>query len=187
MKQVSLPEFIEFLSTQSASDFKGTSVNQFLAEHFVPQDDYLPFIYFREETYGRNLVYRSELFELLVITWLPQQRTPIHDHSGQRCWMTLQSGSLHFKNYKVGADGSELVVSGPVEVHSAGENVYIDDGLGVHSIANATSRPAISVHLYAGPIAACRIYNEKRRCFDTVQLAYFTCPSLLDSVLSTST
>lgn len=175
MKRITLPELIGFLNEQSEDDFKGDKVDRFLTEHHVDQDQFLPFIYFREDTYGRNLVFRAEHFELLLLTWLPKQRTPIHDHNGQRCWMMVQSGSLAFRNYEPcdGAKG-QLVCKGSVETHDAGENVYIDDGIGLHSIANASNKPAISVHLYAGPIPRCRIYDESAREFKTVELCYFT-------------
>ena len=63
---------------------------------------------------------------------------------------------------------------GDCEPHRLGKPVYIDDGLGVHSIANASKMPAVSVHLYAGPIPRCRTYNEATRVFDWVELSYFT-------------
>lgn len=179
MNLISLPDFISFLSEQTAKSFKGDAVDDFLHKHYFSEDAFLPFIYFREETYGRNLVFKSDLFELLILTWLPQQRTPIHDHNGQRCWMVLQTGTLTFKNFKTPeTDTSPLEVVGPCETHSAHEPVYIDDGIGVHSIANATSKPAVSMHLYAAPIPRCRIYDECAKKFKTVELQYFTSPEI---------
>ncbi len=179
MEKASLPDFLTFLNAQKGSDFKGCAVDSYLQRYCFTQNDFLPFIYFREETYGRNLVYRTELYELLVLTWLPQQRTPIHDHGGQRCWMMVQSGKLFFKNFKPPhADGGPLEVLGPCETHVAGEAVYIDDGIGTHSIANASNQPAVSVHLYAAPIPRCRIYDETRRRFEWTDLQYFTSPEI---------
>lgn len=179
METASLPDFLDFLSAQTKQDLKGDAVDKYLSRYRIEQEQFLPFIYFREETYGRNLVFKTDLFEMLVLTWLPQQRTPIHDHNGQRCWMVVQSGKLTFKNFKpLDAKNPKLEVVGSVELHQAGESVYIDDGIGIHSIANCTTRPAISVHLYAGPIPRCRIYNESTRSFDQVELEYFTSPEI---------
>lgn len=179
MKEITLPDFIAFLNEQRPHDFKGDVVDQYLSERRLEEDALIPFIYFREETYGRNLVFKNEFFELLVLTWLPQQRTPIHDHAGQRCWMLLQSGKLTFKNYRTPeAEEAPLIVAGPCETHEAGEAVYIDDGIGVHAIANATTKPAISVHLYAAPIQRCRIYDETAKRFKWVELDYFTSPEI---------
>lgn len=177
MKIVTLSDFIGFLSDKRACDFKGDSVDKYLASHELDENSLLPYIFFREETYGRNLIYKNAHFEMLVLTWLPQQRTPIHDHMGQRCWMWLQTGTLTFKNFKTPErDDSPLCVCGPCETHKAGEAAYIDDGIGVHSIANASTRPAVSLHLYAGPIPHCRIYDECAKRFTSVELEYFTTP-----------
>lgn len=176
-KQVPLPEFIDFLNQQTARDFKGDKINKFFSECCLDNEDFLPFIYFREETYGRNLVYKTECYELLVLTWLPQQRTPIHDHAGQRCWVNVTMGELAFKNYEVnGLDGSkcELRAMGGVEIGKCGTNSYIDDGIAVHSIANASRVPAVSVHLYAAPVSSCQIYSEKNKRFEKTELEYFT-------------
>ncbi|NQW44749.1 MAG: cysteine dioxygenase family protein [Deltaproteobacteria bacterium] len=180
MKQTSLNEFLEFLNKQTARSFKTNAVHDYLATHAIDHEEFLPYTFFREETYGRNLVAKNEFFELLVLTWLPEQRTPIHDHADQRCWMLMELGSLTFKNYEaVGpiTEGKQfsLTPTGKAETLKAGTNaVYIDDGIGLHSIANASRKPAISVHLYASPIPRCRIYNESLKNFSWVDLEYFT-------------
>lgn len=179
VKRITLADFVDFLDHQTKSSFKGDAVDRFLAENRLDTDDFAPFMFFREETYGRNLVSKSDHYELLVLTWLPQQRTPIHDHAGSRCWMMIQTGKLTFRNFQSPAtDSSELVCTGPVETISAGQHVYIDDDKGVHCIANASTKPAVSIHLYADPIAECRIYNEARRKFEWIELEYFTHPQL---------
>lgn len=176
-KQVCLPDFIDFLNLQKAEDFKSDRMDKFFRDCTLNNEDFLPFIYFREETYGRNLVYKTDFYELLVLTWLPQQRTPIHDHAGQRCWMTVSMGELAFKNFEPqGLDGCkcDLKAMGGVEVGKCGTNTYIDDGIAVHSIANASRCPAVSVHLYAAPVPTCKVYNEKQKRFEDVDLKYFT-------------
>ena len=179
METASLPDFLDFLNGQTKQDFKTDTVDKYLSQYRIDQEQFLPFIYFREETYGRNLVFKTDLYELLVLTWLPQQRTPIHDHNAQRCWMLVQSGKLTFKNFKpIDPVSPKLEVVGSVELHQAGESVYIDDGIGIHAISNCTTKPAISVHLYAGPIPRCRIYNESARAFELVELEYFTSPEI---------
>lgn len=175
MQTASLRDFISFLNCQSKSDFRGESVDRFLTDYSIDHEELLQYVFFREETYGRNRICKTDLYELLVLTWLPQQRTPIHDHAGQRCWMTVQLGSLTMKNYETPETKQcDLVALGPCEVSEQGHTVYIDDGIGVHSIANASRKPAVSLHLYAGPVPRCKIYSEALKTFDWVDLEYFT-------------
>ena len=100
MKTTALPELLEFLLSKKACDFEGSDIDDYWASTHLAEDCLLPFIHFREDTYGRNLVYRGEHFEILALTWLPGQRTAIHDHSSQRSWMFIESGVLPFKHFE---------------------------------------------------------------------------------------
>ena len=77
---------------------------------------------------------------------------------------------------KTEADGTLTVGITHHAQDALGDLVYIDDGKGIHSIANASKKPAVSLHLYAGPVSRCRIYNEKVGLFEWVELSYFTDP-----------
>jgi len=169
--------FLGFLRTCTPEDFRGSRVEEYLRGHPISAPDFAPFHFFRDDCYGRNLVVRNECFELLVLTWLPKQRTPIHDHASQRCWMMITQGKLAMRNYAPYIDGAhEVTPLGGAQTHSAGEAVYIDDMIAMHSIANASSEPAVSIHLYAGPVPRCRIYDEAARDFAWKELCYFTIP-----------
>lgn len=175
MKNATLTQFLEFLNGLDAQGFKGDQVDCFLKENHIPTEEFLPFMFFREDTYGRNLVSKNEFYELIVLTWLPQQRTRIHDHSGQRCWMGVTVGTLTLKNYETPkTECCDLVSLGCIQTCCEGNSVYVDDDIAIHSIANASRKPAVSVHLYAGPIPKCKIYNEATRQFEWVDLHYFT-------------
>jgi len=175
MTPITVSDFLEFLTPLRSKDFKSNKVDSFLKSHCFVEDTFLPFIHFRDDTYGRNLVYRNEFFELAILTWLPGHRTPIHDHASQRCWMLVESGELTFKNYESPAsDSPKLKPLGPAETIKSGSQVYIDDEVGMHAITNASPRPAVSVHLYAGPILACKIYNEVSKRLERKVLSYLT-------------
>lgn len=180
MINTSLKEFLDFLNQQTERTFKTDIVDKYLSTHKIEHEDFLPYTFFREETYGRNLIAKTDFYELLVLTWLPEQRTAIHDHAGQRCWVLMELGSLTFKNYEpvgpiVEGKKYQLKPMGRAETLKAGvQPVYIDDGLAIHSIANASRKPAISVHLYAGPVPTCMVYNEALKTFERSDLEYFT-------------
>ena len=180
MKKASLKEFLDFLNQQDAKTFKTDVVDKYLKNHQIDHEEFLPYTFFREETYGRNLIAKNDFYELLVLTWLPEQRTAIHDHASQRCWVMMGLGSLTFKNYEpvgpiIEGKKYQLKAMGRAEVISAGQSQsYIDDDMALHSIANASRKPAISIHLYANPVNRCRIYNESTKTFEWSELEYFT-------------
>ncbi|HKC64167.1 MAG TPA: cysteine dioxygenase family protein, partial [Pyrinomonadaceae bacterium] len=57
-------------------------VDGWLSRVKVTSDDLRPYRFFKQGTYARHRVCRSEFAELLVLCWRPGQRTPIHDHNG---------------------------------------------------------------------------------------------------------
>src|SRR5690349_22797298 len=58
-----------------------------------------PYLHFAKNRYTRNLIYRDDLFELLALCWDPHTDSPIHNHSGQLCWLSIQQGALRLDNY----------------------------------------------------------------------------------------
>lgn len=176
MKSISLAEFVGFFDAQKAPAFRTDTIEKYLTEHSVSIDELASYVFFREDTYGRNMVSGNDNYEMLVLTWLPGQRTPIHDHAGQRCWMRVVTGELTFKNYLPLAGKKTLVPSGAAETHAASKTVYIDDSLAIHSIANASTKPAVSLHIYAGPVEKCQVYNETAKQFEWIDLAHFAPP-----------
>ena len=181
MKKVLLADFVNFFEAQKSAAFTNGTITKYLCNHEVDMDEFASFVYFREDTYGRNFVCGNDLYEMLVLTWLPGQYTPIHDHAGQRCWMRMLAGSLEFKNYyPIDRKNPELIEKGKPERHETGGGIYIDDSMGVHSIKNSSSKPAISLHVYSSPIQRCQIYNEAKKKFEWLDLNYFTPPSAIE-------
>lgn len=115
------------------------------AEHFLPG------------RYSRNLVAEVPgLFSLILLCWPPGVRSPIHDHARASCFMRVLEGELVEQIFDA-ADNS--LVPGRVSRVRAGEVVFIDDGVGLHSVNNES--PTVrsrSLHLYSPPFATCRVW-----------------------------
>lgn len=177
MRSIRLHELIQFLNQQTQSSFQGSAVDAYLASRMVELDDLVPFSRFREDTYARNQVRCTPLYELLVLAWLPGQKAAAHNHAGQRCWTTILTGELSFQNFHPDlTEKGELRPLGELARCVAGEADYIDDEEGLHSIANAGRLPTLSLHLYAAPVKECLVYDEKKRGFKRVALQSFPPP-----------
>ena len=100
--------------------------------------------------YTRNLVHRDEAFELT---------TPIPD-----CAFVLQRGAITCDNYRIaGPDGDR---AGPCELRRTSTRtlregeIHMRSGhLSVHRVGACDGR-AITLHVYAKPIDACRVCDE---------------------------
>ena len=182
-KIISLSQLTDLLDSFSAARWKEDGWVEELQTQAVDLEDLLPFVFFREDSYGRTLVHRKKNYEILVVSWLPNQKTAIHDHSGQRCWMWVSSGKLTFRNYhRVDSKKETPRLAGPEQVFSAGESTYIDDSMGFHEILNTSGKPAISLHLYAKPISKCQAYNPEKKKFEWLELACFNLPAVEDDL-----
>ncbi len=121
--------------------------------------DWHDYRFFCESGYTRNLVHRSERFELLVLCWDAGQESPIHNHEGQDCWMGVLDGRIEELRYVT----PDQVVPGPLaptdsKVFEAGQVAFIRDDIGLHVVRGADGRPGVSLHLYASPYDACNVY-----------------------------
>src|SRR4029077_6063209 len=109
-----------------------------------------PYLQFSDERYSRNLVYKCEDFECLVLCWRPGQRSPIHDHANSICAVYTVDGLLSSDNYRkmgnghIRADYSEDFKPGSVLSIQTTE---------IHQVSNLQdSTDLISLHLYRRPL-----------------------------------
>ena len=144
-----------------AEDAKGARVTRLLAEYAQSgSDDWRRFALFEANYYSRNLIRRTELYELIVLCWSKGQRSPIHDHASQRCWMGVLEGTVRETIYRVREDGSAPPAVGPAREFRAGGVAYIVDDMGWHRIEPVGDGPAVTLHLYSRPIRECRVLDE---------------------------
>jgi cysteine dioxygenase len=141
---------------------KGAGIVPLLEAYARDHDDWRHYARHAPDRYTRNLVGRSELFELMVICWREEHVSPIHDHDGQRCWMVVLEGTMQetlFDLSTPSASGTEA----PLRTRSTrslepGQVCYITDDIALHEI-RPLHGPGVSLHLYANPIATCRTFD----------------------------
>jgi 3-mercaptopropionate dioxygenase len=117
--------------------------------------------------YARRLLHRDDErgYSIVVMTWAPGQRTPIHDHSGMWCVEGVWGGSIDVQQY-------ELVESAGDGVRFEARNSY-EAGVGsagclippfeYHSISNACpEQTAVSLHIYGGEMACCNVFERQK-------------------------
>lgn len=176
----SIHKFVEGLSRFRESDFTIINVHQFLQENPVVPESLQPFLHFSSSHYTRNLVYRSELFELMVICWDIGQRSRVHNHQGQNCWMAVPIGRLVVQNYSVIRQDESM---GFCELEEADEVLvdsrqpsFVDPAIPVHAVANPVEfdQRAASLHVYSRPYDRCMIYVPERKSCAEVQLYFDT-------------
>ena len=174
------------ITRDSVLDFcDSVQISDASLDHYVRYDDGF---------YTRNLIYRDDLFEVMTICWEPGQRTAVHTHNGQLCWMVTQRGALEVVDYKwlgcdhpenqnvVGIDclaGSEHIKLDEirkVEAYAGGPVLTADKIQTIHQLFNARDERerAVSIHIYSRPIDSCVAFDmETQRCYRR-ELSYFS-------------
>jgi cysteine dioxygenase len=99
-RNVSIGDFVSTLAAFESEPITRDRVLHYFQETAVEPGSLRPFVHFRDDAYTRNLVFRDQLFEVMLICWQPGQRTPVHTHNGQLGWMSVARGALAVVDYK---------------------------------------------------------------------------------------
>src|SRR5438132_3544714 len=145
----------------TAKEMKLAELRRFISNLKVDRSELEPHIHFTEDRYARNLIYKSEDFECLVLCWQPGQRSPIHDHANSICAVYTVDGLLSSDNYRkmsnghIRADYSEDFTPGSVLSIQTTE---------IHQVSNLQdSAELISLHFYLGPLDNSFLYSVTDR------------------------
>jgi cysteine dioxygenase len=183
--RTSVRDFIEGLSRLEGDVITKNGVAQFVADVHLQVEVLAPYIFWRESSYTRNLIYQDNLFEVMVICWRSGQKTPVHTHNGQLGWMTVVQGETlthHYRYLRCSAPENQNVVgmdclagAGNVELErldtiscaNDGRIVTVDKLQTIHQIENVdrASAGCVSLHVYSKPFDSCVTFDmEKHLC-----------------------
>ena len=176
MGVVTLEALVGLLREEAGGPSGLQGVGERLGGLVVEPSSLQPYLHFCRGRYTRNLVYRDARLEVLLNCWEEGAASPIHDHDGQECWFSIQSGTFLLENYALVSGGLEPgparlgppVVVGPV---GPGHVDFRCPEAPIHRVINQRG-PAISLHVYAGPVERCLVFDPKRQRCTLQQMRY---------------
>lgn len=191
---IGIDEFVERLRGFEQGVITRDEVLDFCSGVQVSDASLDPYVHYDERIYTRNLVYRDDLFEVMTICWAPGQKTAVHTHNGQLCWMIPQRGNLGVVDYKwlgcdhpekqnvigidclAGSEHTKIEVVREVEACAGGPVLTADKLQTIHRLYNLseTTERAVSIHIYSRPIDSCVAFDMRnQRCFRR-ELTYYS-------------
>jgi cysteine dioxygenase len=178
MEQVSVHSLIDGLREIPDGEFDCDNVYGFLSEHPVEVGSIQRYIHWSPAFYTRNLIYKDSRFEMMAICWELGQVSRVHNHSEQRCWMTVPIGRLRGQNFAVAEiDESrgycKLVETDTFDLSDClAAKVELEEP--VHQILNLAEfgARAVSIHIYSKPYDRCLSYCRDTDTFKEVPLFY---------------
>jgi len=163
-----------------AGEMKLPDLRKFISGLRPDRSEIEPFIHFTPERYARNLVYKCDRFECLVLCWRAGQRSPIHDHANSICAVYTLDGVLSADNYRktasghIRADYSEDLRPGDVLTIQTTE---------IHQVSNLDdTKDLISLHFYLGPLENSYLYSVQQPIHELYQRSYTRVFTLADGI-----
>lgn len=176
--KIKIEKLIDGLCHISDQDFTCQNVYEFLGENPIDVDSIEPFLFWSNNFYTRNLIYKDERFELMTLCWDKGQVSRIHNHADQKCWMTVVGGTLRGQNFSVEAIDEtkgfcKLKETDMFDLSDClAAKVELEEP--IHQILNLPEfdERAISVHIYSKPFDKCLSYCSQTDSFREVDLFY---------------
>ena len=176
MPQIPIQKFADEIAAIPVAEFTHDRVLRFVRENVVDASSLTPYLWFSEEHYTRNLILKTDLFELIAVCWEVGQKSAIHNHRDQNCWMAIPYGRLQVHNFSlIKKDPSsgfcELRSSGQIEINPTNPT-EVDPEEPIHQVLNLPSfqSKAISLHVYSRPFNTCEVYDLKEKRYTDVPL-----------------
>jgi cysteine dioxygenase len=178
---LAVQDFAAELRKLPAASFSDVDpVHRFLHQHPVDPDSLSPYLVWDRQHYTRNLIDKSDLYELIAICWEVGQVSSIHNHRDQNCWMAAPIGRLMVQNYRVlwqdeAAGKCELEPADTLEMN-AQNPVAVNPLEPVHRVYNPAEfkQRAVSLHVYSRPFDSCVVYSDQQGTCGTIKLHYTT-------------
>jgi cysteine dioxygenase len=178
MKTVKVETLIEGLCAIPEAEFTCDNIYRFLAENPVDVDSIAKYFHWSEKFYTRNLIFKNERFEMMVLCWDKGQVSRVHNHADQMCWMTVPLGKLRGQNFSV----QEIDESKGICKLKETDNFDLSECLAakveleepIHQILNLPEfeSRAVSLHIYSKPFDTCLAYCRDSDTFKEVPLFY---------------
>lgn len=162
-ESVELNDFFDSLCEANYENYEGL-----IKEHNINFETLLPFASWSSDSYQRICLANNDDCELILLCWDEGQKTPIHSHDGQKCWVYFAKGEFEECLYAKG-DKNRLLHKNRVE---EGQVTFLTDEIGFHSLENRSSGLGMTLHLYANPIKKCQVYSESEEDFVDKEMAF---------------
>ncbi|MEQ1632184.1 MAG: cysteine dioxygenase family protein [Planctomycetota bacterium] len=184
MANSGLKALVARLESLAPTGITTRSVQALMADTPLDDREIERFVVPRSDRYARQLVHRSPRFDVIVLTWMPGQSTPIHNHAGNLGWVQLVRGRIREDRYMLvpscldtGLDlageveeprkGIELREIGTTVVADRAAIATVDRLRAIHRIGNPKEHlrdeMAVTLHVYSKPHDACLTFDPVTR------------------------
>lgn len=172
-------QLIDFLQ-KNKDVVKPNELKGFLQQLNITTKELIPWADFnhpKNDGYGRKLVHENSNFEIMIMSWLPNDFSAVHNH-GLTQWGAVQVfGNASHYIYQLNKKNSIKLIE--KESLNSGDILLVTNEF-IHQMGNQTTKPYLSLHIY-GTIVPQEIITkdsliyeiEKKRIVKTTGGAFF--------------
>jgi cysteine dioxygenase type I len=179
--RVSIDELVRELHALPVCAFDKTEqILSLLSRMPVEEGSLARYLSWDRQHYTRNLIDKTDLYELVAVCWEVGQSSSVHNHRDQNCWMAAPVGRLLVENFHVGfqdldAGRCQLLASNTVEL-TAANPCAVDPREPVHRVVNPreAKQRAVTLHVYSRPFDTCMVYSPELGTCGDIRLHYNT-------------
>jgi cysteine dioxygenase len=178
MQTLVIGDWVQKLAAIEKPAFTIDNVLRFKRANGVKPETLAPYLNWSKGSYTRNLIFKSDLFEVLAICWETGQFSQVHNHRDQNCWMSVPIGKLRVQNYRVEARdparGKCKLVTTDSYVMDPEHPAAVAPDAPVHEVLNLAEfgQRAVSLHIYSRPYDSCEVYVPEKNTYYDVPLHY---------------
>lgn len=171
-EKLSMAEVVKVLQGQ-ASDIEPPGMQDILQRLVISPEEIKTHALFSERKYARNLVHKTDRFEIMIMCWNSGQRSSIHDHAGSLGGLRILSGELSESLFEKAPNG--MIKSLRSVDYSVGD-IRVEETHLIHQISNlqGENRQSISVHIYLPPLVRMNVYSLEDPAVRNVLPQYFS-------------
>ena len=153
-----------FKLTSSLVQAEEKEYGQVLGASPLKLGDLEPYLFFSQRTYTRNLLFRNQGFELMVLCWRGKQKTSIHNHCQSKSWVKVIFGEICEEVFcwRNNANRHSPPLLRVKRNLAPNQMSYLDDEIGVHSLESRSEKAhSVTLHLYSLPLTSCYYIDSR--------------------------
>ncbi|MFC7371614.1 cysteine dioxygenase [Fictibacillus iocasae] len=107
--------------------------------------------------YGRNVIFKNDNSEVILVYLPPLAKTLVHDHGYSNGWIYIVEGNVLNMIYE---EREEELLFVDSQLYKR-EETFSVSGETTHAMLNPALTPAISLHVYSPPLGRGRVFFAK--------------------------
>lgn len=155
---LSWDQFLAETRTYTPETFRLSHLKALVTRLEVDPSLYSDRVQFCSEAYARNLLYKDELFEAVLLCWQDDQRTSVHNHGRSYGVVRVLEGTMREEIFRR-LEGDRVEGTQALD-HGPGALAVSPVGM-IHRLGNGAGPGSrlLSLHFYAGPLDEMDVFD----------------------------